>query len=377
MHEQPLSDKHKKYIESLDIEADAQRLQDELNICQEAIDYFRASNALLKAGVKAGLTLYDIAILCCRNDNLAEVPSMMEKLFSMASELAHAAVENERWHHSAASRAIVEQLTPHQRRFSVLTTESNSSASRPLLKSASSAGIASLPSNSSSGSLGVPPFVLEEEGDVLPGMAQSAASDSSSENEGHVDVEDCGEWAANVIADVSVDQIVPVRPHRSASNASDEGSKDSEQRGFWCVNPGSYPPSIASDDGSYTWSPQSTPRGSMHETEDLPELSLDAVCLKTPTVSFTMPTGPFIPPATVDIGSTKNKGLSSLMFAKPDTSSGMPRSKSYSSLPRGKAMQQSAPDKPEAYGNYRKYFHNFIDLVIVRETTAALRTTSD
>ena len=112
---QPLSDLHKKYIAALDIEKDAEILRSRLGICQEAIDYFRASTVLLKAGVEAGLTLYEIAILCCRNDNLAEIPSMMEKLFSMASDLAHKAVENERWHHAAASLAIEEKLTPSRR----------------------------------------------------------------------------------------------------------------------------------------------------------------------------------------------------------------------------------------------------------------------
>lgn len=344
----------------MDIEADAQRLRDELNICEQAVDYFRASSALLKAGVKAGLTLYDIAILCCRNDNLAEVPSMMEKLFSMASELAHAAVENERWHHSAASRAIVEQLTPHHRRMSLLTTGSNSSLSRRMCKSVSTDMLASFHSASSSESIASPPFIAE---DAPPEMARSSASDSSSD-----DPEDCEEWAAGVIADISVDQIVPCRPHRAASIGSDDGSNDSnEQRGFWYVRPGAASPAASDDEGSYAWSPQSTPRSSLHVTDELPDLSLEP---KTPTVTFAaMPSGPFIPPATVDIGYSK------VMAMKPDMNA-MPRSKSYSSLPRGRGASKPTKQQPYENDNYRKYFHKFIDLVIVRETTAALKTTN-
>ena len=82
---QPICNKLKKYIEALDIEADARLLHENLNIPGAAIDYFRASSALLKTGARAGLSLYDIACMCCRNDNLAEVPSMMENMFSMAS----------------------------------------------------------------------------------------------------------------------------------------------------------------------------------------------------------------------------------------------------------------------------------------------------
>jgi hypothetical protein len=71
---QPLSEKSKNYVLKLDIDADINILKEKLNICQEAVDYFRSSSKLLQEGVKAGLTLYDIAIMCCRNDDLGEIP---------------------------------------------------------------------------------------------------------------------------------------------------------------------------------------------------------------------------------------------------------------------------------------------------------------
>jgi hypothetical protein len=66
---EPVSQSTKKYIQKLKIEEDAKMLKERFNLAPEALDYFRASNKLLKAGVKAGLTLYDIAVLCCRNDD--------------------------------------------------------------------------------------------------------------------------------------------------------------------------------------------------------------------------------------------------------------------------------------------------------------------
>lgn len=398
---QPLSEYHKKYIASLDIEADAQLLRDQLNIGQEAIDYFRASSALLKAGVKAGLTLYDIALLCCRNDNLAEVPSMMENLFSMASELAHAAVENDRWHHSEASSAIVDQLTP-QRRATLKTFPSSG-----LPRRASTAGFLSLASSSADsflGNQGYAPDEEEVEEDVRasPAMAVSSMSDSTSEaseidlNE---DVE-CEEWAANVIADATADPtILPPtgRNGRSGSVGSDDASSDdscAEKKGFWHVPPGSSPvDTAASDDGStLSWSPQSSPRPSL-DSGKLPA-SL-AVCELPATTTLASPftrnvtfcsQHPLVPPKTVDV-STEPPPLPPFFLMKQESncsnSTGMTRSKSYSSLPRGSAANQerSAAEsnlKPytEAYQNYRKYFHKFIDLVIVRETAAAVRQQS-
>ena len=140
-------------------------LLEQMNLCEEAVDYFRASSALLKAGVTAGLTLYDIAILCCRNDNLAEEPSMMEKLFDMASELAHRAVESNRWHHTAASRAIVEQLCPHVRRRSSLI-ESALEGRRSFHRSISNAETASNSSSSPPVSDRKQPRAIKE----FPGM---------------------------------------------------------------------------------------------------------------------------------------------------------------------------------------------------------------
>ena len=252
---QPISENHKKYIRNLDIEKDARMLREQINLCEEAVDYFRASSALLKAGVAAGLTLYDIAILCCRNDNLAEEPSMMEKLFDMASDLAHRAVESNRWHHTAASRALVEQLCPRTRRRSSLLAsafEGRRSFHRSISNAETESKRVTAPISDQTQALKI---------NDPPGMAQSSSSDSSSNNGDAADEkEECEEWAAEVIANVTEHQMSPIkiRPTRSPSVSSDDASSDSNEspHGFWCTAPGD----INDDDNdSIDWSPVSTP----------------------------------------------------------------------------------------------------------------------
>lgn len=379
----PLSDKHKKYVQNLDIEADARLLRERLSLCEEAVDYFRASSSLLKAGVAAGLTLYDIAILCCRNDNLAEEPSMMEKLFDMASELALVAVENERWHHSAASRALVEQLIPRRRSSLLNADDFVREASRRFSRSISSVEMASLPSHPSDQSL--------NRETMEPGMAQSSGSDSSSDHgDGSLDKEECEEWAAELIADLTEHQMIPIgRPERSSSVSSDDSSDDGSQasgsiKGFWVIPPGSSQARIP-DDGSFQWSPKSSPRESLDIVDLLPTLSFgkgnenSKSDPKTPTVTFA-DSSSFLPPATVDVHGCGMKDADFSDMQKLD-SGGMTRSKSYSALSAttGRVSKKSvsssarSPSKfTEQYEHYRKYFHKFIDLVIVRETTAAL-----
>lgn len=69
---EPLSPRLREFVLSLDIEKDAKMLKDKLDIPDRALDFFRASSKLLQRGVKAGMNLYEIAILCCRNDDSGE-----------------------------------------------------------------------------------------------------------------------------------------------------------------------------------------------------------------------------------------------------------------------------------------------------------------
>ena len=359
-------------------------LLEQINLCEEAVDYFRASSALLKAGVAAGLTLYDIAILCCRNDNLAEEPSMMEKLFDMASELAHRAVESNRWHHTAASRALVEQLCPHVRRRSSLI-EAALEGRRSFHRSISNAETAS---NSSSPPVSDRKLLRAAKGS--PGMAQSSGSDSSSNN-GDVaeEKEECEEWAAEIIANVTEHQMSPIkiRASRSPSVSSDDASSDSNEspQGFWRTAPGSVLAADSDgDDDSVDWSPVSTPREGFFLMN--PPASLSAPLgkenntdIKRPTVTFAESPESFSPPSVVKYKTPITEKDTDLP-APPITDGGyvMTRSKSYTALSAvaGKTktnnVSSSSTSMAQDFDNYRKYFHKFIDLVIVRETTAAL-----
>jgi len=395
---QPLSDTFKNYILNLDIEADARLLHEHLNICEEAIDIFRASSSLLKAGVKAGLSLYSIAVMCCRNDNLGEIPSKLERLSSMASELSSIALENEKWHHTAASRAIVDQLTPQRANF----LSRGRAAGYRMNKSASSGEFLSLSSGSGE--------TLEQEiaKRDSPGMAHSSASDSSSDtDEVIVETEECEDWAASLIADMSKEEGNPVtrKGARSGSIASDDGSNDSllssSPKGFWTVRPGASPIPNDEDDASLQWSPQTSLRDTIDEgrlfaTPPAGCFSLGANANSTstskrPSVSF----APILPsttskplklPATVNVSEFKSTVMKSRFVddGQRQDSGGMIRSKSHPALSRSFSVTSSSSDAAlpkrspklftEEYENFRKYYLKFIDLVVVREMTAAVHS---
>ncbi len=54
---QPLSRASRDYVLGLDIEADVRMLHERLNMQNDVLDYFCSSRLILKAGVRAGLTL--------------------------------------------------------------------------------------------------------------------------------------------------------------------------------------------------------------------------------------------------------------------------------------------------------------------------------
>ena len=301
----PLSRKSQDYILGLDIEADVQMLRERLHLKGAAIDYFRASSQLLQAGVKAGLSLYDIAVLCCRNDDAGEAPSKLEGLTAMASELATSAIANGRWHHSAAAASLAEQLASANKATPLASTGSPSTSfsnvadsNKPspktlqfMFKSASSANFSSFSGDKkkkddASPRLKSMPLIEAEqdESEAVPPAVQSSGSDSSSDVElEHEDEEECEEWAAAVIADVSIcdkdvssshlrlkrrSTSVGSESDSSASSANhSESSRSSNMLstspvGFWYVRPGS---EDEDDDQSrdVTWSPHLSPHASV------------------------------------------------------------------------------------------------------------------
>ena len=65
----PLGKKAREYVLNLDIDEDVRLLKERLGMGDDVLDYYRVSCMILKSGVKAGLTLYEIASgILCRTD---------------------------------------------------------------------------------------------------------------------------------------------------------------------------------------------------------------------------------------------------------------------------------------------------------------------
>ena len=317
---QPLSKSSKDYVLGLDIEADVRLLRERLNFQNDVLDYFRSSCLILKAGVRAGLTLYDICSeIMCRNDPSGEVPSKLETLTAMASELAMSAVHNGRFHHATASMALEEQLASRRRSMMVGSQQglsyklpSTSTFKSKIVRSASSSVFSQVTSIG-----GESVFTDEYESSSRlnsfsadfhdsqtssnncsqpPGMVQSSQSDNSFDGDDDDAVsftsaspEDCAavEWAEALVAvaDKSMDNG---QRDRSVSESSDStnGSNDSSFSqssssavGFWYIRPGS---SSLEKDGSedddttssICWTP-SLQSSSQNGTADPPPLNIN------------------------------------------------------------------------------------------------------
>jgi len=402
---QPLSKKTKDYILSLDVEADVRVLRERLHIRSEALDYFRASTSLLKVGVTAGLTLYDIALLCCRNDASGEIPSRLEMLMSMATELTTAAIENGRWHHAAATRALVEQLLPGNG-FSPPSPRGSLGKKSPsvkpppisFFKSASTQDLSSFMSEDSETRSPRP----------HPAMTQSSGSDSSSDpGDATVEQEDCEEWATRVIADVSLDNEQPLitsRLGRSDSVGSDDTGKSDDSSnlssspvGFWYIRPGSK--SALDEDKDVTWSPHISPRTSTigMSLSSLPRgVSPDTLI---PPISGTLERSQassvrfdvspvFLPPAqptvVTEFELNDMKGDSKVPLETPTMRTSVKRSQSYSAFSNngfsshhGQSQPKSALRPSASFGDdddkVHEYYLKFIDLLVTRETAGAVR----
>lgn len=387
---QPVSDATRSYIMRLDVEKDAKTLQERFNIDQKAIDYFCASTRLLKLGISKGLTLYEIACMCCRNDNLGEVPSRLEALFSMADDLSELAIENGRWHHSAASKALTEQLALNQ--GSLL---GSCTALSGIKKSKSSLEFG----QTMNGLAGLQLVVKDE---TMPDMVKSSASDSSSETfEGERDEQI--EWAAEMVLDVSLDKSMAIsktRGDRSMSIESD-GSSDSGNQGFWRFSP------CDCDEDDKSWSscesleetskpfpvsltpPKSLRRISMARSPDPTRAPPNAfnhlsmsMCRGPTKVTFDTETIVFDPVRSDNSDSNIAQAVVAPDLpevpAKPGFS-GLKRSQSYSGLSVSQ-MAETRNDltdinitRPEYRELYRKYFISFMDTVINQEATAAAK----
>jgi len=407
---EPMSPKAQEYIINMNIEKDTKMLRERLNICGEALNFFYASSSILKAGMKAGLSLYEIAVMCCRNDNLGEVPSKLEALFGMANDLAESAIRNDRWDHAVASRAIQEQLSPNG--GSLLTPNLNNSFTR---KAASAFDLTGLARSKDFNGV-----------TTIPGMTQSAGSDSSSYSD-DVDNEDCEEWAAEVITAVTLDTSTRLLvKSRSPSIESDTSSEDG---GFWHKSPhsqedswnGSFDEEMNSDEESITWSPAASPSNDVLGVSFMN--TMNGSCINNNPLDMSYNPGDHarrnsflqqqdaitnglqikLPPRTtskvsfVDVNNGKidiDNECKNHQCAQesnyndaadrhgPKPLSKIRRSRSYSALSStsdtsGKDEKKISKRTSFTEDQYREYFLKFVDLLIVREVTAAAAANSN
>mmetsp|Transcript_15280 Transcript_15280/g.36658 ORF Transcript_15280/g.36658 Transcript_15280/m.36658 type:complete len:892 (-) Transcript_15280:166-2841(-) len=343
----PLSRASREYVLGLDIEADARLLQERLNIQNDVLDYFRSSCQILKAGVQAGLTLYDICSeILCRNDPSGEIPSKLETLKSMASELAMSAVHNGRFHHATASSALEEQLgaralVSNQRACSVRLLQPSCKLPTPfkprgMIRAASSSVFSQAPSFGGESAFTdeltkVDSAFSEAEfsfsmtssnynrssqssSQCPPGMVQSSQSSSDGDRGDDANSfasdspEDCeaGQWAAALVAvaDQSMDKdsaalLFGKNRDRSVSDSSESSSGSSSSDGssssnvlskspvgFWHVRPGSNSlidnDSEEYDDDEPIWSLQS----SSHHTNDVSIAASDSILFNAESNAF-------------------------------------------------------------------------------------------
>jgi hypothetical protein len=206
-------------------------------------------------------------------------------------------------------------------------------------------------------------------------MAQSTSSETSSEDvdDPIADREDCEEWAASVIADVSMDKSMsilrPPQMQRSGSMCSEHSSDSnlsSSPKGFWYRNPGS----LLDDEES-----RSADEIEGEETFLSPS---NMTLAESFSRGFLLP-----PPATVDVSTFKKASgvanVSGTLTLKPK-SSRLPRSHSYSAFSDLVRRSSTISNMSgESFGRlppidenekHHRYFTKFVDLVVVRETTA-------
>lgn len=96
----PVNQKTRDYIENIKIEDDIRLLREELSIGENCLRQMKATNMLLQKGIRAGLTLYDIACIICReysvSSNLFDKPSELEIMFEQSLPYAQLVQNNVR-----------------------------------------------------------------------------------------------------------------------------------------------------------------------------------------------------------------------------------------------------------------------------------------
>lgn len=240
-------------------------------------------------------------------------------------------------------------------------------------------------------------FIVEDDlKKDYPGMAQSSASDSSSEAGDMVaeKEEDVDEWAIDLLNNMKEEGqslLDTMKDGRSPSIGSEDDSDglSSSPKGFWHTHrPGS--PSLDSldDDESWDLSPETSP---MHQVELASAPDRDYSLMPEPPLkedqpkTFRSPTVTFADDAWLDRELEVPSNQADATILKPKCDGGrMKRSQSYSAISalhtsphdifshgKGHRMKKFPDPLTREYEVFRDYFLKFVDLVIVREMKAA------
>eukprot|EP01138_Halocafeteria_seosinensis_P011975 gb/GECG01012238.1/.p1 GENE.gb/GECG01012238.1/~~gb/GECG01012238.1/.p1 ORF type:complete len:1628 (+),score=251.68 gb/GECG01012238.1/:1-4884(+) len=83
---EPIDPELKEYVRNLDIERDIRYLRSQLSIREECLQNIRVTGTVLKTGIEAGLNLYDIACILCRQE--LDTPSPVECLVDRVNRIS-------------------------------------------------------------------------------------------------------------------------------------------------------------------------------------------------------------------------------------------------------------------------------------------------
>ncbi len=362
-----------------------------------------------------------------------EVPSKLELLTSMATELALSAVHNGRFHHATASLALEEKLSTHRLVINRQPSSRFPTAlkTRPFVRSASSSFFSRVASLDDASAFtddlsrigsGVSAEFNEDQSSknnsqCPPGTAHTSQSDDSSEGDEDTgsfaidgpDDNAAGEWAAALVAvaDQSMDKDVMFGGrNRSVSESSSDESLCSALSkspvGFWYVRPGSAMNDSYEDDEPSCTSPST--QSSMHSNPaehslSLPKIlsqsgfstsNLGKLLTESSPSKFNSSQESLLP--TEDV-LTDRLGPITTSFDMPSTPlKTMSRSMSYSAFSTHKSAAHSCnhlksnlsrtilsnvrniSSSTQEHDLFRAYFVKFVDLLVVREMERVLHS---
>ena len=89
--ERPVHEEIKKYVQTLDIDAIINTLQQQVTLSDDSLFLIRVSHQLVVDGIAAGLTMFDLASMVARTDE--ERASSLERAITEAEENAHRTIE--------------------------------------------------------------------------------------------------------------------------------------------------------------------------------------------------------------------------------------------------------------------------------------------